>query len=91
MARDEGGIGEATDPDGEIDAFFHQIDHAIRQPQFAQDLGIAHQVGRHHRTDMEAPESDRRRDHQPTARPGPFALGRGLGFLDLGENPARAL
>src|SRR6476646_3027311 len=74
-------------PDREIDPVFDQIDHAVRQSQFARDLGITCQIGRHHRADMEAPESDRRRDHQPSARPRPLRLRRAFGFLDIGENP----
>jgi len=35
---------------------------------------------------MEAPESDRRRDHQPSTRPRALAFGRTLGLLDIGEN-----
>src|SRR5206468_12491119 len=31
MARDQGGIGELADPDGEIDALLHQIDHPVEE------------------------------------------------------------
>ena len=77
-----------ADSDREIDAVFDQIDHAVRQSQFAGDLGIAGQIRRHHGTDMEAPESDRRRHHQPSARPRPLRLRRAFGFLDIGEYPS---
>src|SRR6266550_1633669 len=77
-----------ADSDREIDAVFDQIDHAVRQSQFAGDLGIAGQIRRHHGTDMEAPESDRRRDHQPSARPRSLRLRRAFGFLDIGEYPS---
>src|SRR6476659_10070346 len=87
MARDQAGVGEMAYPDREIDTVFDQIDHAVRQSQFARDLGITCQIGRHHRADMEAAESDRRRDHQPAARPRPLRLCRAFGFLDIGENP----
>jgi hypothetical protein len=80
-----------ADPDGKIDAVFDQIDHAVRQPQFAGYLGITLQIRRHDRTDVQAAESDRRRHHQPPARPDTFALGSPLGFLDIGENTACAL
>ncbi len=40
---------------------------------------------------MQAAEADRRRDHQPSARPGALALNRAFGFLDIAENAARAL
>ena len=86
LAGDQAGIGEVTDPDGEVDAVFHQVDHAVRQPQFAGDLGIAHQIGRHHRADVQASETDRGRDRQPPARPRAFALDRAFGFLDIGED-----
>ena len=86
MACDQRRIRQMPDPDREIDAVFDEIDHAIRQPQFGRDLGIARQIARHHRTDMEAAESDRRRDHQPPTRPGAFALGRTFGLLDIGED-----
>ena len=40
---------------------------------------------------MKAAESDRRRDHQPPARPRPFGLGRAFGFLDIGKDAPDAL
>jgi hypothetical protein len=40
---------------------------------------------------VETPESDGRRDHEPSARPRAFALGRAFGFLDITENTAGAL
>src|SRR6266702_1522834 len=91
MTRDESGVGEMADPDREIDAVFDQIDRAVRQPQFARNLAIACQIRRHHRTDMEPSESDRRRDHQPSARPRSLRLRRAFGFLDIGENPSDTL
>ena len=91
MARDQRGIGEVADPHREIDAVFHQIDHLIRQPQFAGDFGIAFQIGRHHRADMEAAEADRRGDHQPSARQRALALGGAFGFLDIAENAPHPL
>ena len=39
MAGDQCGIREVADSDREIDAVFHQIDHAIRQPEFAETSG----------------------------------------------------
>src|SRR5258708_12932752 len=87
MACDQAGISEMTYPDREIDTVFDQIDHAVRQSQFARDLGITCQIGRQHRTDMEAPESDRRRDHQPSPRPRPLPLPRAFAFLAIPETP----
>ena len=75
-----------ADPDREIDAVFDQVDHAIRQPQLTGDLRIAGQIGRHDRADMEAAKANRRRDHQPSTRPRPFALRRTFGLLDIGED-----
>ncbi len=79
-----------ADSNREIDAVFHQIDHAIRQPQIAGHSGINLQIFRHDRTDMETPEPDRRRDYQPAARRRPLVLRRIFGFLDITENAARA-
>ena len=60
--------GQMADPDREIDALFHQVDHAIRQPQVDADLRIALQIGRHdHGLTCSRPKPDRRRDHQPSA------------------------
>ena len=36
MTRDQRRIRQMADPDREIDAVFHQIDHAVRQPQFGR-------------------------------------------------------
>ena len=80
-----------ADPDREIDAVFHQVDHAVRQAQFAADVGITLQIRRHHRADMEAAEPDRRGDHEPPARLDPFGLRGNFGFLDIGKDAARAL
>jgi hypothetical protein len=91
LTGDQAGIGEMTDPDRKVDAVFHQVDHAVGQPQLAGDIGIAQQVGRHHGTDVQASELDRRRDRQPPARPDAFALHRSFGFLDIGEDGSDAL
>ena len=40
---------------------------------------------------MEAAEPDRRRHHQPAARPGALALDRVFGFLDIGKDASRPL
>ena len=40
---------------------------------------------------MQAAEADRRRDHEPSARPRAFALDRLLGLLDIGQNAPGAL
>ena len=80
-----------ADPHREIDAVFHQIDHAVRQAQFAADVGIALQIRRHHRADMEAPKTDRRGDHEPPARLGAFGLRGNFGFLDVRKDAAGAL
>ena len=80
-----------ADPDREIDAVLDEIDHAILEPQLARHFGIALQIGRHHGANMEAPESDRRRDHEPSARLRALALGRALGFLDISEDASCAL
>ena len=45
MARHQAGIRQVADPDRDIDAVFHQVDHAVRQPEFGADLGIAFEIG----------------------------------------------
>ena len=40
---------------------------------------------------MEAPEADRRGDHQPSARQRALALGGAFGFLDIAENAPHPL
>ena len=91
MARHQRRIREVADPHRQIDALFHQIYHAIRQPQIGGDLGIAFEISRHDRTDMKPSEPDRGRNRQPAARAGTFALGRAFGLLDITEDPPRAL
>ena len=80
-----------ADPHRDVDGIFHEIDEVVRQPQFAGDLGIALEVGDHDRPDMEAAEADRRRHHQPPARPVALLPCRAVGLLDIGENATRAL
>ena len=75
----------------EIDAVFHQVDDAVRQAQFATDVGIALQIRRHHRADVNAPKADRRGDYQPPARRRALGLRGNFGFLDVGEDAAGTL
>jgi hypothetical protein len=91
VARNQRRIRQVTDPHRQVDALFHQVDHAIRQPQVDRDLGIALQIGRHDRADMKPSKAVRGGHHQPPARFCPFALGRDFGLLDVGEDPAGAL
>ena len=79
-----------ADPDREIDAILHQIDHAIRQPQLAADFRILHQIFRHDVTDVKTAETDRSGNDQAAARPGALAFDGALGFLDIAENPPDA-
>ena len=59
-AGDDAGIRQMPDAHRKVDAFIHQIDHPVRQPQFGADLGILFQISGHHRPDMEPPEHLRR-------------------------------
>jgi hypothetical protein len=85
-ARHQAGIGEMADPHRAIDAVLDQIDHAIRQTQFAAHVRIALEIARDQRRDMKASEPDRCRHHQPPAGRRPLGLRRGFGLLDVGED-----
>ena len=46
MARDQGRIGKMADPNCEVDALFHQIDHPVFQLQFCRHLAMALEITR---------------------------------------------
>ncbi len=75
-----------ADADRKVDAVLDQIDDPVFQPQLTGHFGIALQIGRHQRADMQPAEADGCRDHEPPARPGAFAFGRAFGLLDIGED-----
>ena len=47
---------------------------------------MALEVGVHDGADVKPPETDRRGNHEPSARSGALALSRNLGLFDIGEN-----
>ena len=80
-----------ADPDGEIDAIFDEVDHAVGQTEVDADIAIALQVGGHDSADMQPAEPDRRRDDELSLRPRAFALDGALGLLDIGQDPPGTL
>ncbi len=87
--RHHAGILEVADADREIDAFLDQIYGAVREPQLAADLGIAAEIVRHQRIDVETPEHQRRRHDQMSGGTGAIGARRRFRLFDLRQNPPR--
>nr|GEU28643.1 serine racemase [Tanacetum cinerariifolium] len=84
----EAGVGQVADAHGHVDAFVHQVDHAVEEIRRDVHLGIGVEEPHDARHDERFAEQHRRRHRQVTLGPG-IDPGRSLvGFGNAGQNAA---
>ncbi len=91
LARDQRGILQLADADGEVEALADDVDEIVGELHIELDVGIAGEEGADIRGDVHAGEDRRHRDLQQAARLGVAAAHEVLGLLAKAEDVDDAL
>ena len=82
-------VGHLTDPDGDVDVRFDEVDDMIGEHEPHGHVGIGAEKAVHDRRDMEFAEQDRRGHQEFAARSAIFAARRPFGVIEVVDQLAR--
>lgn len=88
---DQRRIRQPPDADGEVHALLHQVDPPVGEQEVALHLGVAPQVLRQERGDVQMAEGGGRGDGEAAGGAQPVGLREILGLLHLGQDAAGAV
>jgi hypothetical protein len=91
FARDQAGVAQVTQANGNIHALFNNMHHAIGKREICSDAGIKRQELAHQWRDVHSSKHEWRSDDELTCGLCAFDLDGTVGFFQVSEDLSRAL